>query len=371
VNKTPKRDIVPVYEGPGNFYKSAGALNPDDIVIELDMVGHFILHSKGWSQYTLDAITERTQQSLILHQDINESDNNNKDHYPVINPPRKWKVAHATDQKLKLECPVYERPLSTSKQLGKLTPGDHVIETGSVGPFLRHAKGWSPYLNDSGVDLLTLSRGRIWEITAKSLPVYAGPNQAKKVGEINQGQVIEEIDFLNEWIKHSAGWSRFRSAENDSTKYMEIESESKNETGVGRRWKIVYNGGLNIRTGPSLEYPSVGVVKFNEVVTQVEHCAEWIKHDKGGWSAFTTIPPNKSEYMKLHNSGEPRQWHVFYSGVLNIRSGPGLHYDTLGQMKVGEIFTEIAHVGGWLQHDRGWTTYRPTMRHTHFMKLLS
>jgi hypothetical protein len=57
--------------------------------------------------------------------------------------------------------------------------------------------------------------------------------------------------------------------------------------------QLTCTGDVNIRTGPSTSYKSIGVLKTGTVVTATEQSGLWYKHSKGGWSC------SKAGNMKL------------------------------------------------------------------------
>lgn len=124
----------------------------------------------------------------------------------------------------------------------------------------------------------------------------------------------------------------------------------------------VTSGGVNLRAGPGTNYAKVGTTqkdqKLTIVGTQKGTYYNWGKFD-GGWicldyTDFESVLADKSEDAnKVTAIGT-----VIGANKLNIRSGPGTSYSTVGSYSIGEqmYITLQKKVGDtvWYKTEKGW-----------------
>lgn len=119
---------------------------------------------------------------------------------------------------------------------------------------------------------------------------------------------------------------------------------------------VLATGDANVRTGPGLEYASIGVLKkgntleyLNEISTDSRGVI-WYKVQYDAWSVGWT----SDKYTSI--SGEVNYGYVKATGgQSNLRSGPGLEYSDLGVLKEGNT---ADYLGVSSTDNRGVVWYR-------------
>ncbi len=126
-------------------------------------------------------------------------------------------------------------------------------------------------------------------------------------------------------------------------------------------------GTLNLRSGPGTSYEALGKLSAGTTVHVLHREEEWLlvtlDNDSSGWVAgqYTEFCASMVDRLPspLHNSIEVQ------ASLLNIRSGPGLEFETMGQLQHGSTTTAYFQQGDWLLvklHDgsTGWLAHRYT-----------
>jgi len=114
---------------------------------------------------------------------------------------------------------------------------------------------------------------------------------------------------------------------------------------------------LNVRSGPSTSYKIVTkMVQGNTVnVIDIGGTDTWVQLGAGKWSAFYY---NGQKYMNTI-PGNPFKVNIV-ADQLNIRSGPGTNYASVGKWKTGDT-ASITGIGGhdaWVEFDLGkWSAF--------------
>lgn len=121
---------------------------------------------------------------------------------------------------------------------------------------------------------------------------------------------------------------------------------------------------VNVRTGPSLSAAKLGIMTYGEYCTYLgesrmdERGVVWYKLDYNGREGWAS-----STYAELRQGGQRENTsnstatgakvHIV-GGKANIRSGPGLNYESVGSMKEGRV---VDYLGRASTDSRGVTWY--------------
>ena len=172
-------------------------------------------------------------------------------------------------------------------------------------------------------------------ITASELNIRenAGTNY-NSVGQYKRGDKVSITETKNGWGKTDKGWI--------SLDYV----YETGKTGKNPAKGIVTGDGLNIRSGPGTNYDSVGSYNSGNRVNILEQLTigntTWGCTDKGWISlGYVYIDGTKGEHSGTGT--------VIGDGV-NVRSGPGTNYDTVGSMNYGtdvEVFHQVKVGDTW------------------------
>lgn len=182
-------------------------------------------------------------------------------------------------------------------------------------------------------------------VTASELNVRASASQnADKVGSLTYGTRVEFYEKSGNWGRTKDGWISLGYVYQDGT----TGSKTANGTVTGSQ--------LNIRSGPGTGYGSVGSYNQGDSVTILEQFTyngvTWGCTNKG-WISL--------QYVDLggtSDSSSTSQTGTVTGDGLNIRSGPGTNYDSVGSLNSGDRVTILRTVidGNitWGNIDQGW-----------------
>lgn len=114
------------------------------------------------------------------------------------------------------------------------------------------------------------------------------------------------------------------------------------------------DGYLNLREGPSSNYPIIIEMYHGQTAEILSKSANWleVRHQSGavGWAYGKTLIPFSSAKSQLRVNSPN-------DGYLNLRSGPSSKHKILRQMTHGSKTTVVTRSGEWLKvrHDSGTT----------------
>lgn len=187
--------------------------------------------------------------------------------------------------------------------------------------------------------------GNMGVITASELNIRSEADQnSDKVGMYNYGDRVKILETKNGWGRTDKGWV--------SMSHVYLDGSTGTKTGKG----IVTGTQLYIRSGPGTNYDAVGSVNKGDRVNILEQvkigdmtwgCIE------GGWISLSYV------YMD-GTTGEGSGTGTVTGDGLNIRSGPGTKYNSVGSLNKGDtvkIYTQIKFGDmTWGCIDGGWVS---------------
>lgn len=142
---------------------------------------------------------------------------------------------------------------------------------------------------------------------------------------------------------------------------------------------VYFSGNCNVRTGPGLGYASIGSVNSGSTLTYMNESSRdsrgvtWYKvsfRSNYGWvsSVYATLTstagnatygggsgPDGSTSGDIFGSGTPVVTYVRATGRVNVRSGPGVSYDSINTMEEGE---QVVYLGNSSYDSRGNLWYQ-------------
>jgi uncharacterized protein YgiM (DUF1202 family) len=136
----------------------------------------------------------------------------------------------------------------------------------------------------------------------------------------------------------------------------------------GDRYRVTASSGLNIRSGPGTQFPSLGILEFNEVVISLGENPDgtWrqVRRSDGlvGWSfdqflAPVTPPPPPNGPPPDDVAGNYFRVNV----KLNGREGPGTNFNIIGTLNQNEVVEALStnSDGAWIRVTRvdGWKAW--------------
>jgi uncharacterized protein YgiM (DUF1202 family) len=127
------------------------------------------------------------------------------------------------------------------------------------------------------------------------------------------------------------------------------DKDSK-ETSYSAKGSVKTKGSLNVRSGPSTSKKKVGSLKYKANVTVTGKIGSWyrIKHKSGSGYVMKKYIKITSTNADKNTSTYPFKAKVnITSNKLNVRSGAGTKYKTLGSVKRGTKVTVKGAKGSW------------------------
>lgn len=180
-------------------------------------------------------------------------------------------------------------------------------------------------------------------VTATQLNIRSSAStDGDKVGSLSYGDRVEILEKSGSWGRTSKGWIHMDYVYEDGT------------TGSKTAGGIVTGSNLNIRSGPGTGYDSVGSLNAGDRVNILEQFTysgtTWGCTSKG-WICLDYV------YIDGTGTGNDKTGTVTADN-LNIRSGPGTGYNSVGTLNSGDDVTILYEVTvgdtTWGNISKGW-----------------
>ena len=180
-------------------------------------------------------------------------------------------------------------------------------------------------------------------VTASELNVRSSAStEGTKVGSLSFGDRVEILEKSGDWGRTKDGWISLNYVYQDGTK------------GSKATGGIVTGNALNVRSGPGTGYGAVGSLNAGDrvdVLEQFTYNGTTWGCIKNGWISM--------EYVYVDGSGTGNDKEGTITGDnLNIRSGPGTGYGSVGSLNSGDRVTILYEVTvgdtTWGNIDKGW-----------------
>ena len=180
-------------------------------------------------------------------------------------------------------------------------------------------------------------------VTGSELNIRSKPTQdSERVGSLMAGTRVTILEKKDGWGRIKDGWI--------SLKYVYLDGQTGNNTAKG----VVITDNLNVRGGPGTNYDRVTSYNAGKRVQILEQITvgdtKW-GCTKDGWIAM--------KYVYVDGTtGENSGKGTVTGSELNIRTGPGTNYDSIGAYNSGDrvdILTQIK-IGDmtWGCTSKGW-----------------
>ncbi|GMV32325.1 MAG: hypothetical protein DYG85_00310 [Chloroflexi bacterium CFX1] len=226
-----------------------------------------------------------------------------------------------------------------------------------------------------------------YRVTAFSLRVREGPGMSyQQIGSVKFNEIVESLDASQDGV-----WLKIRKPDGSLTgwcaaSYMEKVGVSpapddggtstpppEDEGGEGDgEWYRVTASSLKIRTGPGLEFDSIGAFTFGELVEKLEASPnnEWLRVRskdglKTGWSFGQYLidvknpgsEPPPSTTVPEYND---KNWYKVTTPTLNLRESPNLTAKIIATLSKNDIVPALDESdSAWVQTQKlngatGW-----------------
>ena len=200
-------------------------------------------------------------------------------------------------------------------------------------------------------------------VTVNNLNIRSeGSSDGKVQGSYNKGDVVTILETKNGWGRTSKGWIKMEYVNTSGTSTQtptDTTGSSNNgstaSTGNGSTTVqfrgIVTAGQLNIRASASKDSESLGSYAYGARVEILEKSGDWGRTSKG-WISLNYV------YQDGTTGSNTAKGTITAGGGLNIRSGPGKGYASVGTYAEGDIVTvleQFTYDGvTWGCTNKGW-----------------
>lgn len=200
-------------------------------------------------------------------------------------------------------------------------------------------------------------------VTVNNLNIRSEASQDGKVqGSYNKGDVVTILETKNGWGRTNKGWVKMEyvntsgttaNTPSDSTSNNNTTASTGNGSTTVQFRGIVTAKQLNIRASASKDSESLGSYSYGARVEILEKSGDWGRTSKG-WISLNYV------YQDGTTGSNTAKGTVTAGGGLNIRSGPGKGYASVGTYAEGDsvtILEQFTYDGvTWGCTNKGWVS---------------
>lgn len=214
-----------------------------------------------------------------------------------------------------------------------------------------------------------------------SCHIYEGPGRSyEALGIINKNSTLKYLGTSKDvgsttWYKvefnYRDGWASdkycYLTASSGKATYGDGGTGASDEGYTSGSFKyganVYINGNCNIRSGPALEYDSLGVAHKGKTMTGTGSIStdsrgvDWysVKYDGDEAWVSSVYASLKKKSSSSSSSTSSKKWVVGDDGDSNVRNGPGLDYKKIGVLHKGD---SAKYLGSSQKDDRGVRWYK-------------
>jgi len=187
-------------------------------------------------------------------------------------------------------------------------------------------------------------------VTSNGLNIREEPNTTSTiVGNYTNGTKVVILETQNGWGRTDKGWVSMTYVSTDgntTANNTTANNTTTNTTTADGTTYYVSATQLNIRDEASTNGKQVGTYVEGDKVVVIETSNGWGKTDKG-WVSMQYL-------YKNGETGTNTAKGIITVDGLNIRSGPGTGYGTVGSYSTGDRVSILEQINGWGCTDKGW-----------------
>ena len=339
-------DPLPVKSSPSSSAKDLGFLDPGtqvEIIKTSDYLGvNWALIREGWV--------------MLDYLDTNGPDT--PDETKPEDKPQETTPNNTTSIKGTVTSNglnIRKEPNVTSDIVGNYKTGAAVTILETKNGWGRTDKGWisMTYVktegttannnNNTNTNTTTTKDGAVYFVTATQLNIRdEASTNGKQLGSYALGDKIVILETKNGWGKTDKGWVSMQYAYKTGA------------TGTNTARGIVTSTGLNVRSGPGTGYDSVGTVNYGKRVDILEQ----ITIGNTTWGCIGEGWISLGYVYVDGTKGSGAGTGTVEGDAVNIRSGPGTTYESVGSLKSGDTIEILAQfeINGtyWGCINKGW-----------------
>lgn len=220
--------------------------------------------------------------------------------------------------------------------LGTVLAGQRYFATAQQGAWYRiWFDGYDGWVNSGYVGA---GSGNSTQVSAATLEVRNAPGGAV-VGSVAAGQKYGVSGTTAPWLRiYWAGGEAWIDSTGTTTPIS-----------AWPKLRRVTTGSLNVRSGPGTSYGIIGTAGLDQRYVAIGQSGEWYKiyfNGQTGWIHGAYTVAETGTCVKVATS------------PLNVRTGPGTTYSTVGQVSQGQLYFLAASSGSWRRIHWGGSTSR-------------
>ena len=318
---------------------------------------------EGWINLNYVAIDGETPTDPTESTEATEPANSSDDSSSVSGTGKVYTITAG-------ELNIREGAATSYDSVGKYKKGDKVEILETKDGWGRTSKGWisMKYATTGSVDTSddgnksTSSTGKTGTINTGALYIREGAGSSyEAIDKYHQGDKVEILETKNGWGRTDKGWislkyvdldgSTTSSSDSDSDKTTSSEVVSDGKTTVLGNG-VVTIGSLNVRSGPGTDYDKVDTVSAGERAAYYQKSGSWVRI-KEGWVS--------TKYFYIEGTtGEGAGSGTITGDQLNVRTGPGTGFSSVGKLNKGDKVEILAQVTvsstTWGYTKNGWVS---------------
>ncbi|MBX4164263.1 SH3 domain-containing protein [Priestia megaterium] len=179
-----------------------------------------------------------------------------------------------------------------------------------------------------------------YKVTASKLNVRSGAGTNYGIiGSVVKDQTLSVVSKSGSWYKINY---------NGRTGYVSSDYVQSSGTATPPAESITYTvtaSTLNVRSGAGTNYASIGSVTKGQKLSVVNKNGSWYKINYNGRTGYVS-----SDYVQLSGTTTPPAESITYTvtaSTLNVRSGAGTNYASIGSVTKGQKLSVVSKSGGW------------------------
>ena len=196
------------------------------------------------------------------------------------------------------------------------------------------------------------------QITASALNVRTGPATSySKSGKLHNGDVVKVLAVKNGWYQLENGYI---SAEYAVKTTAPAKPAAPAPAPAEIPDYVQATATVNVRSGAGTEFDKVGKVYGGDVVKVIGMKNGWYQLEKGYISAEYAVKASKpaekpAQPAKPATPSTP-EYVKITAASLNVRSGAGTNYSTVGKLVRNDVVKVKSAKSGWYQIEGGYIT---------------
>ncbi|TPF14382.1 hypothetical protein CBE79_25640 [Priestia megaterium] len=180
-----------------------------------------------------------------------------------------------------------------------------------------------------------------YKVTASKLNVRSGAGTTYGIiGSVVKGQMLSVVSKSGSWYKINY---------NGRTGYVSSDYVQASGTTTPPAENTTYTvtaSTLNVRSGAGTNYASIGSVTKGQKLSVVSKSGSWYKINYNGRTGYVS-----SDYVQVSGTGAtPPAESTTYTvtaSTLNVRSGAGTSYASIGSVTKGQKLSVVSKSGSW------------------------